>query len=95
MILSFFENSQSVGNVVNLQSITIRLFGHYAPGPVGAFLEGRRNIGSEDSPNGERAVLSDQSGKKKTNPRMETAAVRKTTSNVAMPNGRLVLESGH
>ena len=39
MVLSFFENSHSEKNATNLLSITVRLFGHYTPDPVGTYLE--------------------------------------------------------
>ena len=94
MILAFFENPQSGKNVANLQIITIRLFGHYNSDPVGTFMEGPRSDSGHSSTD-ETTLLAAQTGKKKTMPGMETAAVRRTTSNVAMPKGRMVFEAEH
>ena len=95
MILSFFENSQSEKNVANLQSISTRLFGSYNPDPVGTFMGEHRSSGSENSPNDDNVAMEAKVGKKKTKPGADVAAVRRTTSNVAMPNGRVLLESDH
>ena len=66
MVLSFFANFHPGENVTNLQSITVRLFGHYAPDPVGTFLGDHRIVGSGNSSGEDNAVVTDLSFKKNT-----------------------------
>ena len=67
MVLSIFENSQSTKNVSNLQSITVRLFGHYSPDTVSTFLEGKCSSDSDRSIDEDHALLAAKSSKKNTN----------------------------
>ena len=67
MILSFFENSQSPKTALNLQSISIRLFGSYSPDPIGTFLGGQAPSDSENSSIGEKWCRHPSSKRRNTN----------------------------
>ena len=90
MVLSVFEASRLEKTVLNLQNVTVKVFGNYGSQSQETFLTGNGDYDEEEETDTscDEALLVKRNIKKKTKPGMDTMAVRRTTANTGLQNGK-------
>ena len=96
LVLTSFESRAIEKSVLNLQNITVKLFGSYNTMPQETFVSGGAGVedGEDSDASAEEALLAKRAFKKKGKAGMDVTAVRRTTVNTGMANGKGILNTG-